>query len=190
MVGTSKPRPPSQTHRAHASQSGRTNAEENDRVARPGQRESRVRERVSAAALHSLSLSTGRGGMTPSPSDSMHGNVLLRVDAYRAFPAMKCYSVLVGSNNTRGTFARRDATLLEKITARHFPEGFTILAAAGRWYDPTLKSFRKEQARQVILCTTNARRVRKWCIELGQALRQKELILVESGRATRIRPGA
>ena len=103
---------------------------------------------------------------------------------------MKCYSVLIGSNNARGTFAPRDATLLETITAQHFPEGFTILAAAGRWYDPQQKSFRKEQARQVILCTTNARRVRKWCVELGRALRQQELILVESGRATRIRPRA
>jgi hypothetical protein len=101
---------------------------------------------------------------------------------------MKSYSILIGSNNARGTFARKDDTLLQTITARYFPDGFTILAASGSWYNAKEKTFRKEEAREVLICTKRPKTVKKWCNEIGRALRQKELILVETGRAKRIRP--
>ena len=104
---------------------------------------------------------------------------------------MKSYSLLVGSNNARGYFLRRDDQLLREITARHFPQGFTIMNAAGSWYDPSAKTFRKEEAREVLICTRRPAKLRKWCTELGRALRQKELLLIEVGSATRfqITPG-
>ncbi len=101
---------------------------------------------------------------------------------------MKSYSVLIGSNNSRGSFAQRDDTLLQTITARYFPDGFTILAASGNWYNAKEKKFRKEAAREVLICTKHTKVVKKWCNEVGRALGQEELILVETGRAKRIRP--
>jgi hypothetical protein len=100
---------------------------------------------------------------------------------------MKSYSLLIGSNNARGRFLRRDEKLLQDITARHFPQGFTILNAKGSWYDATSKSFRREDAREVLVCTRRPQDLRRWCRELGRALRQKELLLVETGTARRIR---
>lgn len=99
---------------------------------------------------------------------------------------MKSYSVLVGSNNTRGRFSRRDEALLQKITAQYYPEGFTILTAAGSWFDPVTQQFRKEEARQVIVSTNRARSIPNWCQAIGVALRQKELIVQELGSARRI----
>jgi hypothetical protein len=100
---------------------------------------------------------------------------------------MKSYSLLIGSNNARGRFFNRDEKLLQQITARYFPEGFTILVANGSWYDSGTGSFHKEEARQVLICTRRARKLHAWCVELGRALRQKELLLIEVGSAHRFR---
>jgi hypothetical protein len=96
---------------------------------------------------------------------------------------MKSYSLLIGSNNARGRFVRRDERLLQQITARHFPEGFTILAASGSWYDPEKKTFRHEEARQVLICTACSEKLAPWCLAIGRALQQTELILIEAGKA-------
>ena len=100
---------------------------------------------------------------------------------------MKSYSVLIGSRNASGHFARDDEKLIQEITARHFPEGFTILVADGGWYDASAKVFRREAAREILVCTQHGRRTGAWCRELAQALGQKEILLIESGTAKRFR---
>ncbi|HEX2855374.1 MAG TPA: DUF3574 domain-containing protein [Opitutaceae bacterium] len=100
---------------------------------------------------------------------------------------MKSYSLLIGARNKRGRFRRKDEKLLEKITARHFPAGFTILDASGAWYDATRTTFRKEEARQVLICTSSQGKLRAWSRELGEALRQKEVLVIEMGTVRRFR---
>lgn len=102
-------------------------------------------------------------------------------------PPLMSYSLLVGSSNSRGYFRRADDRRLRKITARHFPEGFTILSAQGSWYDPDTHTFRKEEAREIVLCTDRRTALKAWCEEIGTALRQKELLLTEGGRTRRFR---
>jgi hypothetical protein len=99
---------------------------------------------------------------------------------------MKAYSLLVGSRAGRRRFSTVDEKLIRTITARHFPEGFTILHADGLWYDPATKSFRREAARQILVCTRTAQPVRRWSLEIGRALKQRELLLVEVGAAKKI----
>ena len=100
---------------------------------------------------------------------------------------MKCYSLLVGARNRRGTpkFSRATEAVLQKITANHFPDGFTILDAAGGWFDPRRRKFQKEQSRQVLVCTAHPARLGPWCAELARALGQEELLVTELGRARR-----
>jgi hypothetical protein len=81
-------------------------------------------------------------------------------------------------------FTRADETLIREITTRHFPEGYTILNAEGGWFDPSRGRFIQEASRQILICTNQSRRVRQWGRELGAALRQKELLVVELGAAT------
>ena len=100
---------------------------------------------------------------------------------------MKAYSVLIGSPNNTRRFSRRAEQTLQTITARHFPDGFTILDAKGAWYDPARRTFRKEDARQVVVTTPQPARLHRWCRELGAALNQQEVVLLEIGRSTRIR---
>lgn len=100
---------------------------------------------------------------------------------------MKSYSLLIGARNNRGRFQRKDEMLLEKITARHFPGGFTILDASGAWYDAARKIFRREQARQILICTSSPRKLAPWCRELGEALGQRELLVIEAGTVRRFR---
>jgi hypothetical protein len=100
---------------------------------------------------------------------------------------MKCYSVMLGAGRLRSgarTFSRSDEALIREITTRHFPKGFTILNAEGGWFDPSRAKFIKEASRQILICTGKARRVQRWGRELGAALRQKELLVVELGAAT------
>src|SRR4051812_14611808 len=99
--------------------------------------------------------------------------------------SLKSYSLLLGANNARRYFAARDEKLLRAITARWFPDGFTILNAKGSWYDATARTFRREDAREVLVCTDRPRRLWQWCRELGIALRQKELLLIELGTTKR-----
>ena len=100
---------------------------------------------------------------------------------------MKSYSVMIGSRNSRGSFTRHDEKLLQEITARHFPDGFSILDASGGWYDPARKLFKREQARQILVCTAHRKKLPAWCRELGKALRQKEVLVIEVGAARRYR---
>lgn len=103
---------------------------------------------------------------------------------------MKCYSVMLGANRVRSerrTFSREDEALIRELTARHFPEGYTILNAEGGWFDPSRGRFIKEASRQILICTADRRRVRRWGHELGAALRQKELLIVQLGSATTLK---
>lgn len=103
---------------------------------------------------------------------------------------MKCYSVMLGASRVRSerrTFSRADESLIRDITTRHFPEGYTILDAEGGWFDPMRGRFLKEASRQILVCARQAQRVRRWGDELGAALRQNELLIVQLGPATTLR---
>jgi hypothetical protein len=103
---------------------------------------------------------------------------------------MKCFSVILGARNTAAAgrrFARKDELLIREITARHFPDGFTILNADGGWFDPQRKAFLEEEARQILICTADRRALQNWCAALAAALRQKELLVVELGAARTFR---
>lgn len=103
---------------------------------------------------------------------------------------MKCYSIMLGARRLHSearTFSRADEALVREITTRHFPEGFTILNADGGWFDPSRKRFIKEASRQILICTEERLRVRRWAKQLGVALRQKELLIVALGSATTLR---
>jgi len=102
----------------------------------------------------------------------------------------KCYSLLLGARQTPGagrTFASEDDARLREITARHFPEGFTILQAGGGWFDPARREFIEEESRQVLVATSRPALLRPWCDELGRALNQQELMLVELGATAAFR---
>jgi hypothetical protein len=86
------------------------------------------------------------------------------------------------SKRTRA-FPPADDRVLQAITTRHFPKGFTILHAAGGWFDPDTMKFVREESRQVLICSASLAAVRKWAQELGAALRQKELLVIEVGQA-------
>jgi hypothetical protein len=98
---------------------------------------------------------------------------------------MKAYSILIGSPNTTRRIARREERALQTIVARHFPNGFTILDAKGAWHDARRRSFRKEDARQVLVCTAQPRKLAACCRELGAALRQQEIVVFAIGAARR-----
>jgi hypothetical protein len=100
---------------------------------------------------------------------------------------MKCYSLLLGARNTPAATARfsaKDEKLLRNVTFRHFPNGFTILNADGGWFDPVKKTFIKEQSRQILVCTSEPKKLAAWCDELRTALKQDELLVMELGRAS------
>ena len=104
---------------------------------------------------------------------------------------LTCYSLILGARNTRAAgrrFSRADDALIRDTTLRHFPEGFTILNADGAWFDPARRKFIEEESRQVLVCPTRRGQLRAWCDELGTALGQKELLVMEVGRATAFRP--
>jgi hypothetical protein len=104
--------------------------------------------------------------------------------------ATKCYSLLLGARNTPGRgkrFTRADDALVREITFRHFPDGFTVLNADGGWFDPTRRRFVREESRQLLVCTNRLAALRSWCTELGHALHQEELLVVELGRRIAIR---
>jgi hypothetical protein len=103
---------------------------------------------------------------------------------------MKCFSLMLGARQTgaRGLrFKAGDERNVREITRRHFPDGFTILDASGGWFDPKAGRFVMEESRQVLVCASHRRALRLWCEELAQALRQRELLVVELGPAIRFR---
>lgn len=79
---------------------------------------------------------------------------------------------------------------IRDTTFRHFPDGFTILNADGGWFDPERKEFLEEESRQVLVCAESSSALQAWCTELAEALRQKELLVIELGPATIFRRAA
>ena len=106
-------------------------------------------------------------------------------------PRLKCFSLLLGARNTPGgkQFTRPDIDRIHAITFRHFPDGFTILNADGGWFDPRRGRFVEEPSRQILVCAPSVRALRPWCDELAQALKQRELLVVELGPASTFRAG-
>ena len=105
---------------------------------------------------------------------------------------MKCFSLLLGAGNTPpgGTrFSPEDEETIRRITLRHFPQGFTFLRADGGWFDPEAGRFREEESRQILVTARRLSDLQAWSDELGAALQQKELLVVEMGEATALRPG-
>ena len=103
---------------------------------------------------------------------------------------MKCFSLILGARNTPAAgrrFRKKDDALIRFLTARHFPDGFTILEANGGWFDPSRKRFVEEAARQILICASGLAPVQAWCADLAQSLGQKELLVVELGRARALR---
>ncbi len=103
---------------------------------------------------------------------------------------MHCFSLILGARNTPAAgrqFSKKDDELIRELTARHFPDGFTILNADGGWFDPERRAFVEEAARQVLICTSDRRALEAWCTALARALRQKELLVVELGVARTFR---
>jgi hypothetical protein len=96
-----------------------------------------------------------------------------------------CFSLVLGARNTPTAgqqFSPEDDARIREITFRHFADGFTILNADGGWFDPH-RGFIEEEARQIMVCATNRRALRRWCQELARELGQKELLVVELGPA-------
>lgn len=100
----------------------------------------------------------------------------------------RCWSLLLGSHRlgSRSVFRRADEQLIQRLTAEYFPAGYTILAAKGGWYDAATRAFIRESTRQILVTTPDAARVRRWARALGQALRQKETLLIAQGSVQRI----
>jgi hypothetical protein len=102
---------------------------------------------------------------------------------------MQCWSLLIGASRLRAQarrFSRADERRIQRITAEHFPSGFTVLAATGGWFDPDQGKFVVEESRQVIICGASAAAVRIWAEMLGRVLRQKELVVMRQGDAIRL----
>ena len=100
---------------------------------------------------------------------------------------MKCFSLILGARNTPTAgkkFSKRDDAAIRDITARHFPDGFTVLNADGAWFDRETRKFIEEESRQLLVCAAHRANLHRWCQELGAALQQKELLIVELGGAS------
>ncbi len=99
---------------------------------------------------------------------------------------MHSFSFMIGVRTTssRGRrFSKQDDARLRELTAQYFPKGFTILNAAGGWFDPKRARFIEEESRQILICTEDRRALRAWCGELAKILHQQELLIVELGTA-------
>ena len=100
---------------------------------------------------------------------------------------MKCFSLILGARNTPTAgkkFSKRDDAIIRDITASHFPDGFTVLNAEGAWFDRETRTFIEEESRQLLVCAAQRADLGAWCQELGCALKQKVLLIVELGRAS------
>jgi hypothetical protein len=103
---------------------------------------------------------------------------------------MQCWSLLIGARSLRTNarrFSRADDRLLQEITTRHFPAGFTILNAIGGWFGSARRRFIQEESRQVLIGGATPAQVRRWGQELGRALGQKEIVVIRIGTALRLR---
>jgi hypothetical protein len=105
-------------------------------------------------------------------------------------PVPKMWSLFLGARRLRPgvrRFSAADDRRLQAITTRFFSAGYTILQAAGGWYDPATRRFVREESRQILIVSDSAAQVRRWARAVGAAFRQKELMLVAAGRAHRLR---
>jgi hypothetical protein len=103
---------------------------------------------------------------------------------------MDCWSLLIGARKLRAKgrrFTPADDRLIEEITTRHFPDGFTILNAMGSWFDSKQRRLIKEESRQILIGDARPSDVRRWGFELGRALGQEEIVVVHLGKALRLR---
>jgi hypothetical protein len=110
-------------------------------------------------------------------------------------PPLKCFSLFLGARNTPGAgkhFTSTDDDQIRSLTFRHFSDGFTILNASGGWFDPARKRFIAEDSRQILVCASGIRSLRRWLNELAGALKQKALLVIEVGAAStfRVQPSA
>jgi hypothetical protein len=145
-------------------------------------------------AFHERVRCRGTKGSRRASNGARCGSAGIRHRRRRIFSdtmaSNKCWSLMVGSRSLsrRGrTFAPADDRHLREITTRHFPTGYTILHADGGWFDPVRRKFMREESRQVLICAAGLGAVRRWAQELGAALQQKELLVIELGRAIRWR---
>ncbi len=108
---------------------------------------------------------------------------------------IKAYSICIGARHTRGggkRFHPADQRLIEAITQKHFPAGFTITNAKGGWFDAALGKLVKEESRQIIVGGGEGRKIARWCRDLAIALNQREIVAVKLGTMSvyRISPAA
>lgn len=97
---------------------------------------------------------------------------------------------MLGARNTPQagrSFTRADDARIREITFRYFPAGFTVLHADGGWFDPERRAFIAEESRQILVLARSSAALRPWCEALMVALKQKELLVVELGRAMTFR---
>ena len=102
---------------------------------------------------------------------------------------MQWWSLLIGARKLRAKarrFSRADDRLIQEITTRHFPAGFTILNAVGGWFDSARRRFIHEESRQVLIGGATPAQVRRWGRELGRALAQEEIVVIRIGTALRL----
>jgi hypothetical protein len=100
---------------------------------------------------------------------------------------MRCFSLLLGARNTPAQgkrFTAGDDAQIRAITFRHFPDGFTVLNADGGWFNPDRKVFIEEESRQILVSAPSIAALRPWCAELGHALGQQDLLVIEVGPVT------
>jgi hypothetical protein len=107
----------------------------------------------------------------------------------RSPSSLICFSILIGagSSSAGGKFSRQRERLIREITKTYFPEGSSILNAEGSWLDAKKRRYVREEARQILVCAASKRELQPFCRALVTALKQKELLIVELGRATAFR---
>lgn len=99
----------------------------------------------------------------------------------------RLYSVIVGARNGRASISLRDEREIQRITLQHFPSGCSILEVSGMWADPSKGTFRREKARQIMITTGEPQKLDRWARQLGRFMAQKELLMVEVGKAKSVR---
>lgn len=100
-----------------------------------------------------------------------------------------CYALFIAVPRTRRS-SRPDLSTdktIQELTKTHFPDGFSVARIDGGWLDPATGKFRREESREVTVCTDKNQRVIRWAKALAAACRQKELLVVKLGRASRVR---
>lgn len=100
------------------------------------------------------------------------------------------WSLFLGAKQVgkrRSLFSRTEDLTLQRITADHFPKGYTIVEAKGGWYDAATKRFVREDSRQIYVTADSEAAVDRWAKDLGATLKQKELMVVRVGRQKRVR---